>query len=270
MGPVTYGDFLAELPRDHPTVMWVGAHPDDEIIVAPLLARVRFEMTGKVVLLVATRGEGGNTLVPLGEHPDVGAIRVEEMRDAANVLGASLVQWDLGNGPHTEPSGVIERWAKRAGGKDKLVDTLARAIRDASADALVTFDPRHGTTFHPDHRALGTLVIKALELLGDDAPQAFLHTSRIEGFPTGDQTGFRPMVPDEPGLLCYDATEHLPNADHQAWDYAALVAAAHPSQMPRDRIAAVNAAPPELRRIYVLKLTDGLRMDDPRYVRLAP
>jgi len=261
--------FLDELETAHPRVMWLFAHPDDEIIVAALLARIRFEMAGEVFLVVTTRGEGGNTLVPLGSQPDVGSIRVGEMRASAKLLEAELVQWDLGNTAQTQLDGVIEEWAKRTGGRQRLVDRFAAVIRDTAPDVLLTFDPRHGTTFHPDHRAVGTLAIEALGLLGNEAPRAWLYAARLVGFPVGDYTGCAPMVEDEPGLVCYDATEYLPTVKRQAWDYASLVASAHPSQMGPKNLSAIRAAPAELRRIYLVKLTDAFRMDDPMYAGLS-
>lgn len=69
-------------------ILWIGAHPDDELFVAPWLARLRTTAGAKLGFLVATRGEQGDCGVSQPRHRDVGSVREAEMRDA--MAGAAL------------------------------------------------------------------------------------------------------------------------------------------------------------------------------------
>ena len=51
------------------SVMWIAAHPDDEVLVAPLLARWCGDGHARCSLLVATRGEAGACRLPGGCRP---------------------------------------------------------------------------------------------------------------------------------------------------------------------------------------------------------
>jgi LmbE family N-acetylglucosaminyl deacetylase len=96
-------------------ILWIGAHPDDEAFVAPLLGRSCAEKEESCSLLVMTRGEeGGNA-----------AIRSAEMQRAADFLGAHLTLWtfsDVGN----EVDAV---WSAEAGSHDALALSSLRQPR---------------------------------------------------------------------------------------------------------------------------------------------
>src|SRR5207248_1606521 len=64
-------------------ILWIGAHPDDEILVAPILGRECVERGAQCALLVMTRGEGGGST----------EVRTAEMQRAAELLHATLTHW---------------------------------------------------------------------------------------------------------------------------------------------------------------------------------
>jgi LmbE family N-acetylglucosaminyl deacetylase len=73
-------------------VLWIGAHPDDELFVAPSLARLRVTAGENLAFLIATRGENGECLLTLREHEDqdLSAIREAEMVSAVAALDGTL------------------------------------------------------------------------------------------------------------------------------------------------------------------------------------
>lgn len=190
------------------------------------------------------------------------------MAAAAAALGAGLVQWRLADGPGGDPETVRAAWAAESGGEEALVGRLAAAIAGAAPAAVVTFDPRHGSTCHPDHRALGTLVLEALGRLGAAAPPAWLVATRPDGSPHGGFRGYLPAVAGDDRLLHYDATRPLASAGGEAWSWVVRIAEAHRSQYPPAAVAALAGAPPARRRNYLLPWRPGAGAD-PAYEGLC-
>jgi LmbE family N-acetylglucosaminyl deacetylase len=130
----------------------IFAHPDDERIVAPILARYARE--GHAVhLVVATDGAKGVTAhanIPAGDS--LIAIRAEETRCAARALGIRppiLL-------PHAD-AGLASFAALGA-----LRTDLERVIAELRPDAILTFGPEGGTG-HPDHRLVGDVVTEIVQ-----------------------------------------------------------------------------------------------------------
>src|SRR6218665_3950670 len=70
---------VASLPAefgDH-SILFVGAHPDDEQLVAGLLVQARAE-GAKTYMLTATRGEAGQQHPQIARQKDLGAVRMAE------------------------------------------------------------------------------------------------------------------------------------------------------------------------------------------------
>jgi len=139
-------------------ILWIGAHPDDELFVAPWLARLRTTAGAKLGFLIATRGERGDCRLPHARTRDVSSVRESEMRAAAALFDADLAFLGWRDGTASEPREVLQAWAKDAGGRKELRDQLRAAIDRFSPDWIVTFDRRHGCSWHADHRAIGILV----------------------------------------------------------------------------------------------------------------
>src|SRR5205085_12438799 len=95
-------------------ILWIGAHPDDEILVSPILGRACVERNVDCAMLVMTRGEGGGS-------PDV---RSMEMQRAAEMLHATLTHWTLPD----VLTDVDATWSAAAGGHAALVARIAAEI----------------------------------------------------------------------------------------------------------------------------------------------
>lgn len=108
--------------------------------------------------LVATRGELGDCFRPEGCHPDVATIRVAEMESAAKVFGGKVWFANCPDASASHPDKVLQHWEQEAGGREALHRRFSDVISEFAPDRIVTFDPRHGCTWHADHRAVGMLV----------------------------------------------------------------------------------------------------------------
>lgn len=131
-----------------PGLLLAGAHPDDELYAAGLLACLS-ERGVEVHLLYLTRGEGGSTGdPPVATREGLGAARETEARASAAVLGARSVEF-LG---HVDPRPQGRPLAPEVDPED-LAGQIADALRRHGAEALLT----HGTNGeygHPAHRLM--------------------------------------------------------------------------------------------------------------------
>ena len=131
----------------------VFAHPDDaEFLCGGTIARWVREGT-RVEYVCATDGSAGWN-GPDRSREEIAAVRAEELREAANVLGVSEVSF-LGF-----PDGALEPHLD-------LRKAVTRQVRRARPDVVVTFDPSkrwYGRSYinHPDHRAIGDAVLASV------------------------------------------------------------------------------------------------------------
>ncbi|MFM9225266.1 MAG: PIG-L deacetylase family protein [Actinomycetota bacterium] len=132
------------------TLVCFHAHPDDECIqTGGTIARAASE-GHRVVLVVATGGEHGETPGDLGDEP-LAHRRRRETEASAATLGIARVVW-LG----FEDSGMTG-WEQNSNtgafcnaDPDDAAERLATVLREESADILTTYD-WHGGYGHPDH-----------------------------------------------------------------------------------------------------------------------
>jgi LmbE family N-acetylglucosaminyl deacetylase len=155
----------ADRPLANQTILAVFAHPDDESIACGgTLARAA-DAGARVVLICASRGEKGSIsdpdLVPDG---DLGRVRVQELRAAAEALGIT----DLIVCNH--PDGDL-RWAS----VPELHGEIVMALRRFRPDAVITFG-EDGLYWHLDHIGVHERTSTALRTLGAAAPPLYFVT----------------------------------------------------------------------------------------------
>ncbi len=150
------------------TLLFVGAHPDDETFgVGSTLAQ--YAAAGiKVYYACATRGEVGMVEPELMKGYDtVGDLRWHELQCAARVLGLIDVFYlgyrDSGM-PGTEDNKHPQALA--AAPVDEVVGRIVKVIRSIKPDVVVTFDPIGGYR-HPDHIAIHNATTKAFYASAD-------------------------------------------------------------------------------------------------------
>jgi LmbE family N-acetylglucosaminyl deacetylase len=115
-------------------LVFIGAHPDDEIYASGTIAR-HVADGGNATIVVATRGGKGHWKMPPEE---LSKLRTREMEKAAKILGASLV-WLEYEGASV-PTG------------DELRETLVDIYRRLKPDIVITFHP---LVWWDDHRHVG-------------------------------------------------------------------------------------------------------------------
>ncbi|HSP15780.1 MAG TPA: PIG-L family deacetylase [Thermoanaerobaculia bacterium] len=214
-------------PFDARRILWIAAHPDDELMIAPLLGRYCIEGTSRCSLLVTTRGENGPCELP-GGCSDLGAIREQEMRSAAALFHASLTQWSLPD----VMSDVAAAW-----GPD-IVTRLRQSIVIDQPTVVITFDPSHGSTCHPAHRPIGALVLDAIAAMGSDAPGVFLVETRAT---LDDRDRFANGLPDQAITIDARGTWHDLTED----------AALHTSQFSNALVGSLAETPDAERFLFV-------------------
>lgn len=215
-------------------ILWIGAHPDDEVLVAPLLGRLCAEGRSFCTMLVLTRGEAGICSLPGGCSPDLGTVREKEMQASAALFKANLRQLTL---PDVQVD-VAGAWGAAAGGREEIVAQIAAIIHFQRPGAVLTYDPAHGSTCHPAHREAGRLVLDAYARLGGNLP---------------------PLLQVETGVFQTDASYRFFSALSNSWefiagpswDYAVRAARIHASQFTDKQVAALEATPESDRRIWL-------------------
>jgi LmbE family N-acetylglucosaminyl deacetylase len=226
-------------------ILWIGAHPDDELFVAPWLARLRTTAGATLGFVVATRGERGDCRLPNAPSHDIGSIREAEMRAAAALFDAGVEFLGWRDGAASEPRGVLRAWAHDAGGKKQLRDRLRDAIGRFSPDWIVTFDRRHGCSWHADHRAIG-IVVQSLAL---PIPVTLAQSRITFSAPLRIEAG----VPEADALNVSDT-----------WDVLLRDLASHPSQFSAETIELFRNVPEEKRIVWLTHIPAWRRW---RYLR---
>ena len=130
-------------------ILFVFAHPDDEILVTELISRA-VEDGIEVTTVTATRGEAGTQYPPVVDQAWLGVVREAELRRH----GFALREVGLPDGgvPDTPDA--------------ELSDLVRAVIDDVQPDVIVGFHPASGISMHPDHRAMG----RAAELAAGEIP----------------------------------------------------------------------------------------------------
>ena len=143
-------------------ILIIIAHPDDEILVAPLLGQRCVRGGASCAFLVMTNGDNPT--------------RGPEMARAAALFNARLMHWSLPD----VMTGAAATWDH-----DLRVREIGDVIATEHPDMILTFDPAHGSTGHAAHREVGQLV------LDTGARNLFLIETAVDGFSFSNAAGAR-------------------------------------------------------------------------------
>lgn len=193
-------------------ILIISAHPDDEILLAPLLANRCVRGGASCAIVVMTANE----------------IRAAEMARSAALLNLRLTLWSFSD----VMNDVGNVWASEAGDRLTLVRRISDVIATENPDLILTFDPNHGTTCHPAHREVGRLVLET------GAKNIFLveTSARFVG------NGFELSSAAPSRAWVYVANED--------WRYVASVAEIHASQFNAEQVESFRTLPAAQRRVW--------------------
>ncbi len=138
---------------DYRNVLVIFPHPDDEAKSMSGTINKFTEQGSKVTLLFFTKGERGTP--DASEDVTLKKIRSAEARKSAEILGATLIHEDFGDGILPQKRAELTKYLK---------DSLAKL----KPDLVITYD-RSGLYGHPDHIILSEIVTK-------------LHANRLAAF----------------------------------------------------------------------------------------
>src|SRR5438067_4928211 len=162
-------------------VIAVFAHPDDERVVGPLLARLAREgrETHLVIATDGSRGVRDFANIPAG--PELAAAREKEASCAAKRLGVRQLHL-LGL-----PDGGLASFDVLG----KLRSALAAIVDSLRPAVIITFGPEGGTG-HPDHRLVGDVTTQIIQsdprYSNIDLLYASLPTERLRTAPRASPT----------------------------------------------------------------------------------
>lgn len=141
------------------TVLFIGAHPDDETVLAGATLALLAERGHIVQVICATRGEGGEIGEPpvVADRTALGSAREQELRCACQALGVSQLT-------------LLDYVDPAVGPEDDLYpftddfDGFVAQLRDlllASAPAIVLTHGTDGEYGHPAHQFVHQAVLEA-------------------------------------------------------------------------------------------------------------
>jgi LmbE family N-acetylglucosaminyl deacetylase len=151
-------------------VLSIGAHPDDEIYAAGMLAKYASE-GHDVYILTTTRGEGG----PLGDPPltdraGLAALRMAEGRAAGEILGAREVRYLPFVDPLMGPGG---QWHAIDASLEDFSAAVAAVLAELRPEIVITHGAE-GEYGHPQHKFTHRAVFAALRQLRPWTPREVL------------------------------------------------------------------------------------------------
>lgn len=158
---------VAAAPAAGP-VLFIFAHPDDEIIVAPMIAGLARRGV-PVVLALATAGDrGAPPDGSIAAGPALAAVRIAEAQCSATALGIGPPRFlgfgDGTLGEQTRPTGI-------------RLTALAKAVRGLIAEvqprAIISWGPDGGYG-HPDHRLISAVTSEVVMGNADNLPLLYV------------------------------------------------------------------------------------------------
>ena len=147
-----------------PSILAIFAHPDDEIMIAPVLSRAIREQS-EVTLVFATSGAQGPGVSGMEPGAELAELRESEAACASFALGMDdPIFWRLDDGS----------LARRSRDPDSAAvdmrERIAALIELQQPQVIMTWGPDGGYG-HSDHRALSNVVTEVVQTMGPERPE---------------------------------------------------------------------------------------------------
>lgn len=152
-------------------VLFVYAHPDDEVFSPGGTIALLSDRGVRVVLALATAGEEGEVVNPelrdVVNPADLPAIRQDELLCSQRTLGiAEVVQLGYRDSGMAGSTAGERSDAFIQADREEAARRVAELIRDVKPQVVCTFDPTGGYG-HPDHIMVNAVTRAAFERAGD-------------------------------------------------------------------------------------------------------
>ena len=149
--------------RGGASIIFIGAHPDDDILIGPLLVRACRDYGNRCVIVSLSKGERGcKPGWPCGK--ELATVRAREYEIFAALMGAQAIIADYedsaegGRYSPGSPDKVIDNWTRQG----DVRGFVSSVIADHDPDIVITLEPTNGMTGHPDHKAVSVLVTEVV------------------------------------------------------------------------------------------------------------
>lgn len=166
---------MTELPYAGYRMLLVHAHPDDETINNGATMAKYAALGASVTLVVCTRGEEGEILVPELSHlastatDGLGQYRQGELSNAMKALGVTDFRFLGGEKKHYRDSGMMGTEFNNGANVfwqadvDEAANYLVEVINEVKPHILITYDEIGGYG-HPDHIQAHRVAMRSAEL----------------------------------------------------------------------------------------------------------
>lgn len=115
---------------------------------------------------------------------------------------------------------------------------------------MLTFDPRHGSTCHPDHRAAAAYVLEAANQ-SSKPPIIYLLETFVTGTSSPLTIQFSPGAAFSAGAFGFDANGTLKSRRSTAWQFTVWTAQTHGSQFEPAAVRGLSKFPSRQRVVYL-------------------
>jgi LmbE family N-acetylglucosaminyl deacetylase len=189
-----------------PTVLAILSHPDDELIMAPVLARIAREQ-GEVTLVFATSGDAGPGVSGLEKGDELAELREREARCAAFALGLEEpIFWRFGDGTLADEARNTEDIMR------DMSERIAGLIELQEPTVVMTWGPDGGYG-HADHRMTSNAVTQIVQAMGPDRPDLLYAAFPAFGEEDADLPGFDGWGRTHPSLVTDQIAYEVPDLD---------------------------------------------------------
>lgn len=140
------------------TIFCIFAHPDDETFTMGGIIAAARRNSQRVIVVTATRGEGGVQDESRWPRDKMAEIRTKELDEALSILGVE----------HHFFLDIVDGTCKDIQAEEPI-NRIAKLLKTYTPDSIMTFGP-DGLTGHPDHCTVSKWAEEAKQIYGEQIP----------------------------------------------------------------------------------------------------